>query len=393
MAARRRAAAACALLACFGQIPRCRAWSPKGHERINRIAQALLHGKHRDQVRALLHGDVVDFAGWEKAMSGKYPATEALHWHRQDPEWSCGRYREAGSNATQPESAGLLHIGDKAGHIQCDNKAADEGSLFCALAFFFYHFAHEKLLEEAYPIPAEPINAPLKMKAIKDVPKLERTPAHYLRWLTVLIGDLHQPMHWLRDHDYGRTMKVSFRGKQYTLLDFWEDFLPRQLPPVPSKKSMDEQYKTRSPGWMHTAPPELFRNWAKEMAMTLCHSVYEAMALSQKDGSRELQNPFMLSEEIYERWRGMAHDFTVLGGQRLAFVLNDILEHRRHKHAHKDGRGRHHHRLKSWPKNFAANAFLAVVVVPLLLGAFKWHDSCGASDLAAFFKGSAGKSF
>merc|ERR1719189_2176930 len=66
------------------------AWSFEAHDHIARIGQGLLHGKHRDQIRTMMHSEVIDAATWETAMTDKFPETSALHYHRQSPEWSCG---------------------------------------------------------------------------------------------------------------------------------------------------------------------------------------------------------------------------------------------------------------------------------------------------------------
>merc|ERR1719188_2063403 len=102
----------------------------------------------------MMHSEVIDTADWEVKTTKQYPATEALHWHRQSPEWSCG-------------SRGGL--GGKGGHIRCDGESAVAGSLFCALAYFFEHFAHDALLKE-YPQPKPPIGTPAKLAVLEKIP-------------------------------------------------------------------------------------------------------------------------------------------------------------------------------------------------------------------------------
>ncbi|CAJ1337732.1 unnamed protein product [Effrenium voratum] len=191
------------------------AWSPAGHERLNDIAQRLLHGKHRDQIRTMMHSDVVNIGNWESVMDDKYPETKVLHWHHQEPEWACGQ-RDV----------------QKTDHIRCDGHGAKRGSLFCALAFFFEHFADEMLLKE-YPAPKTPIGTPKAISAFAKVDiedlgdgkknRSNQKAAFYLRWLATLVGDLHQPLHWLAEKQYGEEVKLQFRGQEYSLLKFWED--------------------------------------------------------------------------------------------------------------------------------------------------------------------------
>lgn len=201
---------------------------------------------------------------------------------------------------------------------------------------------------------------------------LKHTPSHYLRWLVLLIGDLHQPLHWLREHNYGADLKVRYEGKEFTLLEFWEKELPKRFHELPSVEHMENKYKARVSGWEHQLPTELFREWAKETADVVCHQVYAAMEVKQDDGSRKIQKDkvFELPPEIFLRWLDLAQDLTELGSQRLAFVLLDVLEHYKHKQHHKDGRGRHHHIHKhrsTWLQNLGKNAGIAAILVPALL--------------------------
>lgn len=313
-------------LAAAAVAPLClvEAWGPDGHERIGRVAQALLAGKHRDQIRTMMHSDVIDISNWESEMLQKYPATSVLHWHKQDPEWSCG-------------SRGGL--GDK-GHIRCDGHGAKGGSLFCALAYFFEHFAHDALLKE-YPTPKEPIETPKALAALEGIPSSELKSSQYLRWLIMLVADLHQPLHWLAEHSYGKDIEVVYKGEKVDLLTFWETKIPKSMKPLkntlhPDKS--DKDYGRFLPAWEHKNPAELFREWAKDAAEKLCTEVYAPMTVNHQDGTR-VESPFVVTDELFEKWLKLGEDLIDLGGERLAFVLNDIIEHKRHKEAHADGRG------------------------------------------------------
>jgi hypothetical protein len=330
------------------------AWGLLAHERIAKIAESLLKGKRKDQIRTLMHGDLIDYADWEKKMTSRHPETDILHWHHQEPEWNC-----------------MATLGDHE-HLRCDHaNAAEKGSLFCALAFFFEHFAHDSLLKE-FPQPKEPINTPKNLPSLDKVTSMELTPAHYLRWLAVLIGDLHQPLHWLRQHDYGKGISVVYKNQKYKLLDFWEEEIPKHLAPMPSVKALQEEYDEREAGWGHKLPTELFRHWATEAAQVVCSQVYQVMEVNHADGSRKIDDPFHLTEEMFQRWVKIANDWTTLAGERLGFVLLDILEHKRHKLAHHEGRGRRHRR-KRHMQNLGTNAIIAVVLVPSWLWLLNWH--------------------
>eukprot|EP00927_Polykrikos_kofoidii_P087018 TRINITY_DN9931_c0_g1_i1.p1 TRINITY_DN9931_c0_g1~~TRINITY_DN9931_c0_g1_i1.p1 ORF type:complete len:405 (-),score=48.99 TRINITY_DN9931_c0_g1_i1:50-1198(-) len=333
------------------------AWSPLGHERIARIAQELLQGKKRDQIRTMQHGDLVDLSIWEKNMTQLFPDTDVLHWHHQNPEWTC-----------------MSRLGDKEGHIRCDGHGAEAGSLFCALAYFFESFSHNKIME-AYPAPHEPINTPKSLLALGKVPATYLKPSSYLRWLGILIGDLHQPLHWMRDHDYGRKVTVKWENKEYSLLSFWEDFLPSQVTsPIPAMEVLEAKYKERVVDWKHKVPTELFREWGMETAEHVCE-VYTKMEKNHADGSRGIDPVVHLTQDMYTQWRRMYEDRTVMAGQRLAFVLLDILDHKKHHHAHQEGRGLHLRAAlkKRWRQNFLVNLGIGCVNIPLLLLGFRLH--------------------
>lgn len=276
-------------------------------------------------------------------------------------------------------------------HLRCDHaNSADKGSLFCALAFFFEHFAHDALLKE-FPEPKEPINTPKKLPPLDKVTSLELTPAHYLRWLVGLIGDLHQPLHWLKQHDYGRGINVIYKDRPYKLLDLFEQEIPQHLAPVPSAKSLQDEYEEKEHGWGHKLPTELFRLWATEQAEVVCSQVYQVMEVNHADGTRNIDDPYHLSEEVFQRWVHLANEWTKNAGERLAFVLLDILEHKRHQAAHKEGRGRRHRRRRHL-QNGAMNLCVAAVLVPLLLQLLKWHEKLGrGSTLAAVLGTEKGK--
>lgn len=392
-------------------------WSTEGHERISRIAEGMLVGKHRDQIRTLMHSDVVEVSDWEQKMTAKYPATDRLHWHHQDPEWTC---------------EGRGGLGDKGGHVRCDGAGAESGSLFCAMAYFWEHFAEESLLEE-FPKPEEPIFTPKSLQVLDKIPASEMKPSNFLRWLVILVGDLHQPLHWLRQHGYGADVIVRYKGHESTLLKFWEEYIPRNLPglKVGTHPEHDKEYEVQHRAWAMKTPTELWRTWAKESAKMLCMQIYAPMTVNHADGTR-VESPFEIPDNLYNSWSKLAEDRLMWAGERVAYILNEIVEHRRHKDAHAQGRGLPSRKLaiglekvngavvaasapsttivaggggvdrvpapsmgkidpnllyrqlvveerrRSW-SNFGYNAGIAAVLVPLLLIGFNMHEKHGAN--------------
>lgn len=424
----------------LAQFQGAEGWSEEGHKRIARVAAELLKGKAQTEVARLLEGDLVELADWEQRMTKAAPASDMLHWHRQKPEWTCRRLNEIqdmevaeddlhedmdpdeedeeddeeeyeddeddvdsvvliresskkGSLSLQimrpsDSLAASNNLTDgfvKEGNLRCDGDGTEDGSLFCALVYFFEHFSHEALLSE-YPQPKDPLGTPAELKALDNLPPSERRPANYLRWLAILIGDMHQPLHWLRENSYGKDINVTFRRKQYNLLEIWEDVIPTSLPRIPSAQILEANYMQRQRAWWSKTPGELFRNWAREEAEIVCDQVYDPVAdgvghddedyESIAHAQREEGEVFTLDERLYQRWVALAEDFTTLAGQRLAFILLDILEHTKQKHAYREGRGRHHPKNSSeqWQKDARTNLCVAVMVVPTLLMAFCLHD-------------------
>lgn len=362
----------------------CRAWGPKAHERIFHIAQVLLpESGPKYPYKAWLKGTLADLHTWEQETIKNYPETNILHWHHQVPEWTChaanqqdkggdiGSWRSK-DNADHHEEG---HIGDEAGHVQCDGHGAENGSLFCALAFFFNEFAHKELLVN-YPKPRNPILTPTELVALKKVPFDERMPEHYLRWMIILLADLHQPLHWLQNHGmvtgYGESVKVKYRGQEFTLLDFWENEIPKHFHPQRSPESLKTLQNDRLPGWHGKLPTELFQEWAKEHADVVCHQVYAAMEVG-KGEERHVQSPYELNEDVFQRWLELATELSELAGQRIAWLLLDLMEHRRHKLAHKLGKGRLHHRTP-WMDHAKWNFLIGIIVVPLLLFGIRMLD-------------------
>merc|ERR1712232_892520 len=104
------------------------------------------------------------------------------------------------------------------------------------------------------------------------------------------------------------------------------------------------------------------------------------------DGSRRIESPFKVDDALMHSWVALGEELTSLAGIRLAFTLNEILEHKRHKAAHKLGRGLFH-RHKNWKASLAANAGIAVLIVPLTLLLPRLHLQTGGPSVRQLVKG------
>lgn len=387
---------ALAIACCAVRWQGASAWANRGHQRIAEVTKRMIKPSTLKRVDKLIGGDLLDFADWELTMGRKYPETDKLHWHRQDPEWTCTDVRKApkpgmSQNIFGDIAGNIGRFGDDEGTLRCDGHGAEGGSLFCALVYFFEHFAHDALLNE-YRQPLIPLGTPPELKALAKVPKAEQTPANYLRWLVNLMGDMHQPLHWLRKHNasstdpssgYGNDIFISYRGQAMSLLVFWENYVAESMPPLPSQETLERQYANRVVAWWDKHPGELFRIWAREEAEALCNQVYAPIFSATVEEGKH----FEVDEALYKRWQELGTNYIILGGQRLAFILSDIVEHTKHKKAHQEGRGRHH-RKKRWQEGFFTNFAIGVVVVPSLLVLLTMHHS---GSLRGIFMGSTAK--
>lgn len=363
------------VVAVASSLPSSFAWGTAGHERIARIADGMLKVKPRDQLRSLMHGGLIDTAGWEERMIRDYPETKALHYHRQDPEWTCAGLREA--------SPDLQHLGDKTGHIKCDGKLAQSGSLFCAVSHFFEHFAHDALLRE-FPAPTKSVDTPKTLAALSLLPLGEKTKANYLRWLVGLVGDMHQPMHWLREKDHGRNVTVIYDGMELSLFDFWETKVVTALPPLKRPGRMPI-FSAAGGKFGHKSPIDNFRDWAEDVASKVCNDIYRPMEENHADGTRSIPTPFKITESLKQEWINLAEMMTVDAGSRIKHVLTEILEHKKHSAKHHDGRGIHFKRSRNWRQSLATNLFIAAFVVPITIGLLRYHLSIGGMSLREMF--------
>jgi hypothetical protein len=331
-------------------------WSSAGHQRIVEVVDVLLKGKKKRHISTLLQGNLLEFADWEQKMTRSHPETDVLHWHHQEPEWNC-----------------TSMLGES-GHIQCDGHGATAGSLFCGMAYFFEHFAHDVMLQD-FPELKEPVNTPKELDVLRKVSGVELTPAHYLRWLISLIGDMHQPLHILRQHNYGREVRVEYAGQVHTLLDFWEEFISQRLPPLPAQAVLERQLNKGLERFFQKTPVDHFRLWAREAATSVCTQVYGKLGVPA--GSTP-DSPIKVDEEVYQGWLKLANDFTRVAGLRVTEVLLDIVKHENHKAAHKHGQGKYHKNSLRYPWGFTKNLLVAIVLVPILLLALNWHENNGA---------------
>lgn len=98
------------------------------------------------------------------------------------------------------------------------------------------------------------------------------------------------------------------------------------------------------------------------------------METNHADGTRTIAEPFELTEGMYQEWLLYAKEATLLAGMRVAWLLLDILDHRKHKVTLLDGRSKLLNRHKQRWGDFLTNLGIGVAVVPPLLFLLRWHS-------------------
>lgn len=396
-----------------------------------------------------LAGHLVSLTTWQENVTKNHPTTEVLHWHKQLPELECIDFNNRRD-------------------IRCEAEGA-ENSLFCALVFLFNNFAHAGLMR-AYPEPQDPVHIPHELPALATVPKKERHHRQLLRWLVALLGDLHQPLHWFQEYNYGRDLEITtkvnyvYEGMQddcpgndlqvykdmsratcenmcnsdrncagfsfsekdpgrlgeqgcltksracnvqagpcnqkfcfwkqskstenASLLDVWESqLLINWFHHTPDLSVIQQKFQTNQLAWKHKRPTELFRDWAQEVATVVCDEIYGPM---REAGAGIIRNPHTMKQDLYDRWASLAVNLTEIAGQRIAFILLDLAEHKEHHLAHALSRGRRHH-TRHWTSDLRKNLLIAVLHVPLLLFCFRFFQEKSLGNKVWPFKASEEK--
>jgi len=166
----RRSRAPLALLI-LALAPSALAWGPKGHRAVGRIAERHLTPEVARVVAELLAPEMLAYVGtWSDDI-------------RSDPDWA------------KAESWHWVTVPD--GQTYQAAEKNPKGDLLEAIARF------EKILAD------------------RNAPKPERVQA--LKWLTHLIGDLHQPLHVGRGDDRGgNDVMVLWQGEPTNLHAVWD---------------------------------------------------------------------------------------------------------------------------------------------------------------------------
>jgi hypothetical protein len=151
-------------------------------------------------------------------------------------------------------------------------------------------------------------------------PKDVYTIPSSMRWLFILLGDAHNPLHWLRgETTYGKDIKVDFKGKVMSLLEVWESHILTH----PDWKSEDwnavrSEYDKMDAGWNKTAKTDLLQFWSQEIAKKVCPDIYDELGEPDENGV------YIITSRTVLKWIRMGRDLAILAGQRFVHLMTFI---------------------------------------------------------------------
>ncbi len=234
------------------------AWGPTGHRVVGRIAQRHLTPQAAKAVAELLAPEQLTYVtNWADEIRSE------SEWSKADP-WHWVTIPDGQTYDSSPKNAG--------------------GDVLEAIARF------EKVLAD------------------RTAPKLERTRA--LKWLSHLLGDLHQPLHVGRGDDHG--------GNDVVVLWFNE---PTNLHSVWDSKLIDESRLSFSElaELADTPTPEQVRDWQTGGPIDWARESQQLRGACYELGDRKLSYRY-----VHDHWPTVQRRLAQ-AGVRLAFELNRLL--------------------------------------------------------------------
>lgn len=298
-------------------------------------------------------GDLEQFASFEDAFKQFQADMQKGHWHRQVPELTCSSEIDFSKR-------------------RCDRASIDPMSMLCVTSFTFTQYTHDGLLDDfvtgKHPLIDDSTTAKVDLQLwdsyLHKEGSVDGQTKKELRLLQILIGDMHQPLHWLERNGYGKDVTVVFRGEERSLLSFWEEFIPLNMKPEYGKVDYG---KIERGAARYGNFDKKFRQWAKEGAQKACKDIYEVVG----DSTR-----VELTEEQFQKWQDSAAQSMERAGKRLATVLYALLEHQKSSEQEAHGRGYVHDHVRVG-RSSSTNLLIAIVLVPSLLYGLLWHEKAG----------------
>lgn len=270
-------------------------WNQDAHEAVGMVAMSALDDEARSQLKRLMGGqDAVDVAGYGHALSGQLPGLDGLHFETFD------------DSAAPAERCGK-------GALPRTRPCADNACLSESLKHFYGRVVSDEGRKVSYP--------PIDFGKVAGK-KVAFTDADMIKMLVNLLGDVHAPMHvgFASDRN-GRGINVTWRGESTSLYDLWDQSVVKAIMADEQSfwwggwthvKNVRETFDKEKAEWSTEGAFASFERWVAEAADFACESGYSAGAGEDVSGK-------------YGELRQMVLDRILLGGARLAILLNDLL--------------------------------------------------------------------
>lgn len=248
------------------------AWGPRGHRLVGHVAEAGLTPAARAEVEALLAGEkdpekrsLAGISTWADELRGSDPdlGRRSARWH-------------------------YVNIGEHGCRYQRERDCP--GGRDCVV---------------------EAINDQAAILADRSRGNAERLQA--LKFVVHFVGDVHQPMHAGHAHDRGgNSTQVNLRdgsrdGFGTNLHALWDSGLFRNLREN-EQEHLANLPKPRAQVDLQPAPGR----WAEESCRVVIAQGVE------EPGAK-------INSDYVDRWRPVAEERIVIGGERLAALLNEVL--------------------------------------------------------------------
>lgn len=256
------------------------AWGPEGHIAVARVAQQHISPSAVSAVSTLIpEGDLASVANWPDTVRSNpvWRWSEPLHFI-DTPSWDCNY---------DPSR-------------DCYNDAGEFG--YCvdgAIRNF------TRLLKDSSATPA-------------------KADPNDLKFLVHFVGDIHQPLHCgFKDDRGGNSIKVHFLNHATNLHSLWDSGL------IHERINSDFGGKTES--WLdEIVQMSIGRNdtdgcvgcssqWGNSSAILACSNSYV-----RDDGVTHIRQGDALDMNYYKRNIGLVEEQLIIGGLRLADILNSL---------------------------------------------------------------------
>lgn len=276
------------------------------HDAVGQTVASAMDQEATKNMKKLLGGkDASDVAGWGHQVDDTFPGMERLHFQTHD-------------DSSQPFCGPVEQRVAK-----CD----DNLCLLSAIKNFYGKILEDEGRKTDYPA----------IDYDKAAKGLTFTDADEVKMLLNLIGDMHQPMHvGYAGNDMGRKVMVKFRGKEMSLYDFWDKGISETVRKDESNfwlggwthvSRVSGEFEKDKAAWKEQGASKMFERWVEENVKFACEVAYKHPTTGKMlAGPGADAGPIDIDEQAYQMWKDRWLRQILLAGERLAIVMNDILD-------------------------------------------------------------------